>query len=328
MSRGRLRERSGFSAHGPTGSPKLYCTIGSLTLSGSNPFLHKKQMRYDLVVETLTINTHLLMHKNTKLLPYERQEIFESWKKKASVASLARTYRVSRQTIYDTLRDARLGIFQNRSSMNMRYRKVHFGLKKLNRIELETRRKVLLREHRKNRYERTVPGELVHLDTKRMPTLRFEGSREGHEYLFVAIDDHSRWLFADIFPDKTAYSAAIFLEETKRAFPFKLLGIYSDNGSEFKGRPDHPVSLFCTKNKLSQAFTKIKHPWTNGKAERVIKTLMTEWATRSSNFNSRDQRRRYLYAYVDWYNQARHHLSLNSTPLERLEQYMKSVNDA
>lgn len=268
------------------------------------------------------------MHKNTKLLPYQRRYIFSRWKMGARVTDLAREFRVSRETIYWTLKDAKLGIFVNRSSMNQRYRTLYWGLK---RISQTTQRLVLKqqrKEYRLKRYERNIPGELVHLDTKRLPLIRGEAVIQPREYLFVAIDDHSRWLFADIFPDKTSFSAAIFLEEARRSFPFALTGIYSDNGSEYKGKSGHAVHDLCEALHISHHFTQVKHPWTNGKAERVIKTLMTEWCTKSSNFISRDHRRRYLYAYVDWYNQQRVHQTIKSTPLERLELFLKSVNNA
>lgn len=185
------------------------------------------------------------------------------------------------------------------------------------------------RAHRLRRYEKSVPGEMIHADTKRLPLLAGESPRLNREYLFIAIDDYSRYLFADIFPDKTSYSAAIFLEEARRFFPFHIQTLYSDNGSEYRGTQEHPVHLLCTKHHIDQSFTKVKHPWTNGKAERVIKTLMTEWHSRTrSNHLSRSHRRRHLYAFVDWYNQARIHQSLNTTPLERLVVYSKSVNNA
>lgn len=270
------------------------------------------------------------MHKNTKLLPYQRRDLFSLWKMGSPVTHLAREYKVSRETVYETIRDAKLGIFENRSSMNRRYRSVCFGLKKLSLSEKQAREKLKRKLHRLNRYERHVPGELVHLDTKRLPLIRGEAVLQPREYLFVAIDDYSRVLFADIFPDKTSYSAAIFLEETRRYFPFPTTGIYSDNGSEYKGRKDHPVSLVCLEHGISQHYTQVKHPWTNGKAERVIRTLMEEWHPKtSSGFISRDHRRRYLYAYVDWYNQMRKHQSLEDrTPLERLESFTESVNNA
>ena len=269
------------------------------------------------------------MHKNTKLLPYQRREIFRVWGMGEKVTKLAREYKVSRPTIYETLKDAKLGIFQNRSSMNHRYRTLQYGFKKLARTEAKVALKLARRAHKLKRYEKSIPGEMVHLDTKRLPLLRGEAAVSPREYLFVAIDDHSRFLYADIFPDKTSYSAAMFLEEARRYFPFVTTGIYSDNGSEYKGKQGHPVHDLCVREHLSQGFTKVKHPWTNGKAERVIRTLMEEWHSRTrSNHVSRDHRRRHLYAYVDWYNTAREHLSIKTTPLGRLEHFLKSVNNA
>lgn len=269
------------------------------------------------------------MHKNTKLLPYQRRDIFKHWGMGTPIARLAREYKVTRQTIYDTVKDAKLGIFLNRSSMNHRYRTIYWGFKRLGKTEKKLEQKIKAREHRNNRYEKSVPGEMIHLDTKRLPLLIGEAAAQSREYLFVAIDDHSRFAFADIFPDKTSYSAAIFMEEVRRFMPFKIQGIYSDNGSEYKGKKGHPVHELCRRYKLSQSFTKVKHPWTNGKAERFIRTLMEEWHCRTrSNHISRNHRRRHLYAYLDWYNQVRFHQSLESTPLQRLEQYLKSVYNA
>lgn len=274
------------------------------------------------------------MHKNTKLFPRERQEIYRRWKSGWEPASLAREFRVSRETIYEIARRGKYGEFENRTSMNQRYRTLEYGLRRLLSSEQVVARKIAAKAHKLKRYEKAIPGEMVHLDTKRLPLLRGEGIRTPREYLFVAIDDHSRWLFADIFPDKTSYSAAIFLEEVRRTVPFPVTGIYSDNGSEYKGKPTHPVVAQCRDNGISQGFTKVKHPWTNGKAERVIRTLMEEWHPKTHNLHqTRDHRRRHLYAFVDWYNQSRYHLTIASTPLERLERFVAgfdamSVNNA
>lgn len=269
------------------------------------------------------------MHKNTKLLPYQRREIFRRWGMGEKVAKLAREFKVSRETVYETLADARLGIFENRSSMNARYRSLAYGFRKLARTEKKVRERIERAKKRLRRYEKSLPGEMVHFDTKRLPLLVGEAAVQPREYLFVAIDDHSRLLFADIFPDKTSYSAAIFLEEVRRAFPFKIQCAYSDNGSEYKGKSGHPFRDLCVRLRIAQSFTKVKHPWTNGKAERVIRTLMEEWHGRTrSNHISREHRRRHLYAYVRWYNQSRIHQSINATPVDRLESFLESVNNA
>ena len=269
------------------------------------------------------------MHKNPTLFPYQRREIFSRWGMGSPVSDLSKEYKVTRQTIYDTLKDARLGIFHNRSSCNKRYQALEWGFKRLAKAEKQVAERLARKEHRLRRYEKSIPGEMIHLDTKRLPLLRGEAAVQPREYLFVAVDDHSRFAFADIFPDKTSYSAAIFLEEVRKFCPFLVTGIYSDNGSEYKGKTGHPVTDLCRKYRIAQGYTKVKHPWTNGKAERFIRTLMEEWHPKSSaNFISRSHRRRYLYAYTDFYNQTRVHQSIKSTPLERLEKYLQSVNDA
>jgi len=269
------------------------------------------------------------MHKNTRLFPKQREEIYQEWTNGAKITRLSREFRVSRPTIYHVIEEARLNIFVPRISMNKRYQTVEWGLKRLTKTEIQVAKRIARREHRLKRYERAVPGELVHLDTKRLPLLRGEAKSSTREYLFVAIDDHSRWLYADIFPDKTSYSAAIFADEMSKSVPFKIHALYSDNGSEYKGSKSHPLVMLSKKQGWKQYYTQVKHPWTNGKAERVIRTLMEEWHPRTrSNHNSRSHRRRYLYAYVNWYNQNRHHQTINMTPLARLEQFIKSVNNA
>lgn len=262
------------------------------------------------------------MHKNTRLLPYQKREIYRRWKQGEKVARLARDFLVSRPTVYKVLKSARLGIFIQRASMNYRYRSVYFGLRRLLRTERILAQKMARKEHRLKRYEKAEPGEMAHFDTKKLPLLPGEAITQPREHLHVAVDDYSRWVYADILPDKTSYSAAIHLEETRRALPFRIQCAYSDNGSEYKGRKDHIFVGTCLKYQIGQKFTKPHHPYTNGKAERMIKTLMTEWH-RKYRFNSRDERRRILYAYINWYNQSRPHQSLNGqSPLERLEEFI------
>lgn len=233
---------------------------------------------------------------------------------------------MTRKIIYKVVENGKLDIFTNRRSVNHRYQSVYWGLKHLSKVETRLAKQIAKREHRLKRYEKSMPGEQIHLDTAQMPLIAGEAIITPREYLFVAVDDYSRWLFADIFPDKTSYSAAIFLEEARRAMPFHVSAVLTDNGSEYKGRKGHPFVDVCRKYGIQQSFTKVRHPWTNGKAERVIKTIK-EW-TRGRYFRDRDQRRKQLYAFVDWYNQARPHQSLNGqTPLERLETLLAKIKE-
>jgi len=265
------------------------------------------------------------MYHNTRLLPYQRREIFRRWPQGEKVSNLAKQFLVSRPTIYKVLKEAKLNIFTNRSSINQRYRTIYYGLRRLSKTEKIIAKKISKKEKRLNRYEKTEPGELVHFDTKRLPLLPGEAVIQPREYLHMAIDDYSRWAYADILPDKTSYSSAIHLEEVIKAMPFKIESVYSDNGPEYKGNKNNVFVKSCQRHRINQKFTKPHHPYTNGKAERMIKTLMSEWH-KYRHFISREQRRRFLYAYVNWYNQVRPHQSLNNqSPLQRLESYLARI---
>lgn len=273
------------------------------------------------------------MHQNTKLLPYQRREAYRRWRQGDTITLLARQYGVSRECLYRVFRKARLGVFGNFTSANNRYRKVEYGLKHLSKTERLIAKKLAKRDRRLRRYEKDSPGELVHFDTKKLPVLYRESLRQPREWLHVAVDDHSRYLTADILPDKTSYSSAIFLEEVVRTSPYFIECAYSDNGAEYKGRPNHPFVALCRERGIGQKFTRPHTPRTNGKAERVIRTIMEECFRRSGrSFPSREHRRRFLYAYVRWYNTVRAHESLGGIPpIQRLETYLarvKSVNNA
>jgi len=271
------------------------------------------------------------MHKNTKLLPYQRHEAYRRWKEGEAATDLARHYSVARKTLYEVFKKAKLGIFENYSSKNLRYRTLEYGLKHLARVEKAVEKKLTKRQRRLNRYQKDHPGEMVHTDSSVLPLLRGEAIVTPREYLYIFIDDYSRWLFADILPDQTSWSAAISLDEALIMMPFAIKTMYSDNGKEFKGA----FRDLCRTHSLSQKFTQPYHPQTNGKAERVIKTIKQELLCGHSH-TTREERRRHLYAFVRHYNQVRPHQSLgNISPLTYLENYiaqtkreLKSVTNA
>jgi transposase InsO family protein len=199
----------------------------------------------------------------------------------------------------------------------MRYRTLEYGLKKLRKIEVVLEKKIAKREHRLKRYTKKHPGEMVHTDSSMMPLIPGEAIVTPREYLYVFIDDCSRVLFADILPDQTSYSAAIVLDEALEMLPFTVECMYSDNGKEFKGA----FKALCKKYHIPQKFTKPYHPQTNGKAERVIKTI--KGILRTHRFTSREERRRILYAIVRHYNHLRPHQSLGGiAPFAFLKKYI------
>lgn len=260
------------------------------------------------------------MHQNTKLLPYQRREAYRRWREGDRATDLAEYYHVSRKTLYAVFHKAKLGVFENYSSKNMRYRTLEYGLEKLSRTERGLAKKLAKRAIRLNRYQKQYPGEMVHTDSSVMPLISGEAAITPKEYLYVFIDDYSRTLFADILPDQTSYSAAIVLDEAIEMLPFKVECIYSDNGKEFKGA----FKQLCQHYQLPQQFTRPYRPQTNGKAERVIKTI--KGLLKKYHFVSREERRRILYALVRYYNHLRPHQSLNGkAPFDCLKSYIEKT---
>lgn len=164
---------------------------------------------------------------------------------------------------------------------------------------------------------------MVHTDSSVLPLISGEAVTTPKEYPYVFIDDCSRTLFADILPDQTSYSAAIALDEALTMLPFKVECIYSDNGKEFKGA----FKDLCKDRHIPQQFTRAYRPQTNGKAERVIKTI--KLLLRKHRFISREERRRILYAIVRYYNHLRPHQGLDGlSPFAFLEKYLGETKEA
>ena len=261
------------------------------------------------------------MHKRTRLTPLARQEIWRlqstgNW----TIVALAQEFRVSRPTIYKVIDRARGQEFSPRKSTNKRYLAAKYGIKRLAKVEasLERRKKADAR-----RYNKTYPGELVHFDTKRLPLLKGEQKDKPREYLFVAIDDFSRELYAAILPDKTGFSAAKFLRQVIDEMPYTLEYAYSDNGKEYKGTPEHAFAKLCADQGIGQKFTRVRRPQTNGKAERVIKTIMQMWHQQTI-FENRQDRQISLARFINFYNTVKPHTGINNmTPYEKLLEYFE-----
>jgi transposase InsO family protein len=179
------------------------------------------------------------------------------------------------------------------------------------------------------RYERSRPGELVHIDVKKLgrivtPGHRVTGDRSlraagkaGWQHLFVAIDDHSRLGFARVYPDETAASACAFLEELVRfygAHGMTVERVLSDNGTCFKRR----WSDECAERGIVVKKTRAYRPQTNGKAERFIRTLLERWAY-AYPYAHESQRLAALEPALDFYNRFRPHRALGGlAPLQRV----------
>jgi transposase InsO family protein len=229
---------------------------------------------------------------------------------------LCRKYGVSYPTVNKVLERARHGDFQPRKSVNQRYRSIEYGLRRLARVQARIEAKL---KARARRYNKRYPGELFHFDTKCLPVLKHESRLYDKQYLFVAIDDYSRELYAGIYPDKSSDSSTAFLKAVIRECPYTIERILTDNGTEYKGWVKyHQFMQACFATGIRQIFTKPAHPQTNGKAERVIRTLMEQWYA-NEYFAGHRVRKRSLVRYVNYYNTVKPHKGIdNQTPLEKL----------
>ena len=206
------------------------------------------------------------------------------------------------------------------------------GLGKLGRLGLEPAR----------RYERARPGELIHIDVKKLGRIaggagkRATGvarnSRQvvtdaagrrrgtaGWDAVHIAIDDATRLAYAEVLPDETAPTAIAFL--TRAIEFFKRHGIQvervlTDNGAPYVSTA-HAIA--CRQLGLRHLRTRPYRPQTNGKAERFIRTMLGEWAYNGTTYASSAERARALDGLLWHYNHRRRHAALSrQTPAQRL----------
>lgn len=176
------------------------------------------------------------------------------------------------------------------------------------------------------RYEREHPGELIHLDIKKLGRIdgighRITGDRTGQsskrgtgwEYLHVAIDDASRLAFTAIMVDEKKESTTAFLMQALdwfHAHGVTVQRVMTDNGSAYRSRLfASAVAAQGLKHKRTRPYT----PRTNGKAERFIQTSIREWAY-AKPFASSAQRTQAMHPWLHTYNTARPHTALNGKP--------------
>ena len=204
------------------------------------------------------------------------------------------------------------------------------GLAVLARLDRTTRAVI--------RYERERPGELVHLDVKKFGRIpegggkRFDpgfaesgagrhrpGRKRGHDYIHVAVDDHSRFTFAEALPDETGPTTAAFLLRAVEAFAIAgitVKSILTDNALNY--RRSRAFIEMADSLGIKRHHTRPYRPQTNGKAEAFNKTLQREWAYRRP-YTDNAERVRALQPFLDDYNYARPHTGIgNQPPASRL----------
>ena len=184
-----------------------------------------------------------------------------------------------------------------------------------------------------NRYEWRRPGELVHIDVKKLgrilkPGHRVTGDRRGQahthrngksvrlagwEFVHVAIDDHSRLAYAEVLGDEKGPTAVDFLRRALEFFAahgIKVERVMTDNGSPYVS---HAHAAACRELGVRHLRTRPYRPRTNGKAERLIQTLLREWAY-ARLFHTSAERTATLTPWLNHYNFTRPHGALSHKP--------------
>jgi transposase InsO family protein len=180
------------------------------------------------------------------------------------------------------------------------------------------------------RYERARPGELVHMDVKKLGRIPDGGgwrahgragsrtshdraTRLGYDHVHSLVDDHSRLAYSEVLPDEKGATCAAFLTRAAAYFAdhgiTRIERVMTDNAWAYK----YSLRDVCAALGARQKFIKPHCPWQNGKVERLNRTLVTEWAYRQV-FTNNDQRAAALAPWIEHYNTQRRHSALGGLP--------------
>ena len=182
-----------------------------------------------------------------------------------------------------------------------------------------------------NRYEHPRPGAMIHVDVKKLGRIpagggwrlhgreatvahRHKPTRLGYDYIHTAVDDHTRLAYSEVLADERDPTCAGFLHRALAWFAahgVQVRRVLTDNAMVYRHGGDW--AWVCTAWQLKRRFTKPGCPWTNGKAERFNRTLLTEWAY-ARPWTSNHGRRRGLDTFLRFYNTRRGHSALGGHP--------------
>jgi transposase InsO family protein len=187
-----------------------------------------------------------------------------------------------------------------------------------------------------NRYEKQLPGELVHIDVKKLVRIekaghRVSGNRRGSrkgagwEYVHVCVDDATRLAYVEVLPDEKAATAVGFLRRAVAHYAvwgIQVRKVLTDNGPAYISILH---ALACTALGIKHSRTRPYRPRTNGKAERFIRTMLGGWAY-GAIYGTSNERTAALPGWLDYYNRRRPHGSLShQPPLTRLHAIRNNV---
>jgi transposase InsO family protein len=189
-----------------------------------------------------------------------------------------------------------------------------------------------------NRYECAFPGELVHIDVKKLARFNRPGHRvlgrgpgrfdngAGYEYVHVCVDDYSRLAYVEVLTNQRAATAVGFLRRALawyRAHGIEIQRLMTDNGAAYIS---HAHRAACNELGLRHSRIRPRRPRTNGKAERFIQTLVNSWAY-ARLYQTNNERTQALPLWLDHYNYTRPHGSLgHQPPSSRLNNLARNYN--
>lgn len=207
------------------------------------------------------------------------------------------------------------------------------GLPRLHELDPVTGIRIRASRRTQLRYEREQPGDLIHIDVKKLGRIpdgggwrlngphtidhnpaRNRSIKLGFDYVHVAIDDHSRLAFAQILPDETGPTCAAFLAEAGAFFAdhgIPIRGVMTDNAWNYTHSRDFRAALSVLGAKHIR--TRPHSPWQNGKAERFNRTMQEGWAYRHP-FTTNQHRHAALAPWLEHYNYARPHTACGGQP--------------
>ena len=213
------------------------------------------------------------------------------------------------------------------------------GLPRLAELDPMTGERIRASKTTSIRYERERPGDLVHMDVKKLgripdgggwrsrgetatnhqTRLKNAATRAGYDFVHSVVDDHSRLAYSEVLPDEKGATCAAFFERAISYFTAhgitRIERLITDNASAYR----YSLHEVCAAHGIRQTFIKPHCPWQNGKVERFNRTLQTEWAYRQP-FHSNADRTAALDPWLQHYNTGRRHSALGGQPpISRLQ---------
>jgi transposase InsO family protein len=281
--------------------------------------------------------------KNPKISQHTRTQIWLQYNSnsKLTQATLALQCGVSRQTVSKIIHRARDGDFNIHKPINHRYLTAEYIKKRQQKLQLKIAQKALRKAKReevqKSRYEHKNPGDLGHMDLKLLPPILGEKIVKGQkEYLLTLVDDATRQAHFELIQGKNQHQVKAGLERIFARSSIEYKAILSDNGKEFKGKQkqengfykpktevegqQHVVELLLQERNIKHRYTRVRRPQTNGKVERLNRTIAQEFLTKMK-FENRLHREAQLRLWEYHYNNNRQHQGIkNQTPHQKLIQ--------